>query len=199
MRAYRTFLPTYGMPRMSRSHPAPSLVRPLMASLWLVCAATIAHAEPVADVHALAQKAAAAARHVARSRQHRIRQQGCRGPERHRRARRRPAQADRRHGGDPAAHRHLSPRRHAREDRPGRARHLQGHRQQEGHADRPHGHGLPEGHAEGPAVSHQRRQGLRPRHRRRQAGRRAHSPYCGDAAEAEFQGLWHAHGADQWR
>jgi len=45
---------------MSRSHSAPSLARPLIASLWLACAATVAHAEPnanvVADVHALAQK-----------------------------------------------------------------------------------------------------------------------------------------------
>lgn len=45
---------------MFRSHPAPSLVAPLIASLWLACAATTAHAEPnanaMADVHALAQK-----------------------------------------------------------------------------------------------------------------------------------------------
>jgi glutamate carboxypeptidase len=36
---------------MPRLHPAP-----LIASLWLACAATIAHAEPVADIQALAQK-----------------------------------------------------------------------------------------------------------------------------------------------
>src|SRR3954468_22524338 len=45
---------------MPRSHPAPSLVGPLIASLWLACAAMPAHAEPganvMADVHALAQK-----------------------------------------------------------------------------------------------------------------------------------------------
>ncbi len=40
---------------MSRSLPAPSLA-PLIASLWLACAATFAHAEPMTDVHALAQK-----------------------------------------------------------------------------------------------------------------------------------------------
>ncbi|MEY9115387.1 acetylornithine deacetylase/succinyl-diaminopimelate desuccinylase-like protein [Bradyrhizobium diazoefficiens] len=40
---------------MSRSHPAPSFT-PLIASLWLACAATFAHAEPMTDVHALAQK-----------------------------------------------------------------------------------------------------------------------------------------------
>src|SRR3954449_6348081 len=52
--------PNLRLPRMSRSHPAPSLVRPLIASLWLACAAMPAHAEPsanvVADIHALAQK-----------------------------------------------------------------------------------------------------------------------------------------------
>src|SRR6478735_8534036 len=52
--------PNLRLPRMSRSHPAPSLVGPLIASLWLACAATTAHAEPganvVADIHALAQK-----------------------------------------------------------------------------------------------------------------------------------------------
>jgi glutamate carboxypeptidase len=41
---------------MSRSHSAPSLARPLIASLWLACATAVAHAEPMADVHALAQK-----------------------------------------------------------------------------------------------------------------------------------------------
>lgn len=45
---------------MPRSHIAPSLARPLLASLWLACAATVARAEPnsnlVADVQALAQK-----------------------------------------------------------------------------------------------------------------------------------------------
>ena len=41
---------------MPRSHSAPSLVRQLIASLWLACAATAAYAEPIADVHALAQK-----------------------------------------------------------------------------------------------------------------------------------------------
>ena len=38
---------------MSRSFPAPSFIGSLIASLWL---ATVAHAEPMADVHALAQK-----------------------------------------------------------------------------------------------------------------------------------------------
>ncbi|MDA9430661.1 M20/M25/M40 family metallo-hydrolase [Bradyrhizobium sp. CCBAU 51627] len=45
---------------MLRSSPAPSLAGSLIASLWLACAATMAHAEPnanvVADVQALAQK-----------------------------------------------------------------------------------------------------------------------------------------------
>ncbi|WP_439404708.1 M20/M25/M40 family metallo-hydrolase [Bradyrhizobium sp. DASA03076] len=41
---------------MPRSRPALSFVSPLLASLWLACAATIAHAEPMADIHALAQK-----------------------------------------------------------------------------------------------------------------------------------------------
>ncbi|MDN3278293.1 M20/M25/M40 family metallo-hydrolase [Frankia sp. RB7] len=41
---------------MSRSHSAPSLVAPVLASLWLACATTAAHAEPMADVQALAQK-----------------------------------------------------------------------------------------------------------------------------------------------
>ncbi|MGY3239829.1 glutamate carboxypeptidase [Bradyrhizobium sp. USDA 4472] len=41
---------------MLRSLPAPPLVRPLIASFWLACAATVAQAEPVADVQALAQK-----------------------------------------------------------------------------------------------------------------------------------------------
>lgn len=45
---------------MPRSHTAPSLARPLLASLWLICAATVARAEPnsnlVADIQALAQK-----------------------------------------------------------------------------------------------------------------------------------------------
>lgn len=40
---------------MPRLHPAP-LAGSLIASLWLACAATVAHAEPVAEVHALAQK-----------------------------------------------------------------------------------------------------------------------------------------------
>ncbi|MBV7426602.1 MULTISPECIES: M20/M25/M40 family metallo-hydrolase [unclassified Acidovorax] len=39
-----------------RPHSAPSFVRPLMASLALAFAAALAHAAPVADVHALAQK-----------------------------------------------------------------------------------------------------------------------------------------------
>ncbi|WP_035198031.1 M20/M25/M40 family metallo-hydrolase [Acidovorax radicis] len=39
-----------------RPHSAPSFVRPLMASLALAFAAAVAHAAPVADVHALAQK-----------------------------------------------------------------------------------------------------------------------------------------------
>ena len=45
---------------MPRSHPAPSLVGSLIASLWLACAATVAHAGPntsvMADVQALAQQ-----------------------------------------------------------------------------------------------------------------------------------------------
>ncbi|MBR1087027.1 M20/M25/M40 family metallo-hydrolase [Bradyrhizobium manausense] len=41
---------------MLRSHPASSLAGSLIASLWLACAATIAHAEPVAEIQALAQK-----------------------------------------------------------------------------------------------------------------------------------------------
>ncbi|GGI22372.1 M20/M25/M40 family metallo-hydrolase [Bradyrhizobium guangdongense] len=41
---------------MLRSSPASSLAGSLIACLWLACAATIVHAEPVADVHALAQK-----------------------------------------------------------------------------------------------------------------------------------------------
>ncbi|KRQ00926.1 M20/M25/M40 family metallo-hydrolase [Bradyrhizobium manausense] len=41
---------------MPRSRPALSFVSPLLASLWLACAATIAHAEPMADIHGLAQK-----------------------------------------------------------------------------------------------------------------------------------------------
>jgi glutamate carboxypeptidase len=41
---------------MPHLHPAPSFVRPLIASLWLACAATLAHAEPVANVHALAER-----------------------------------------------------------------------------------------------------------------------------------------------
>ncbi|QPF89257.1 M20/M25/M40 family metallo-hydrolase [Bradyrhizobium commune] len=45
---------------MSRSHPAPSLIALLIASLSLACTATMAHAEPsanvMADVQALAQK-----------------------------------------------------------------------------------------------------------------------------------------------
>ena len=45
-----------GMPRMLRLSSAPSLAGSLIASLWLSCAATVVHAEPVADVHALAQK-----------------------------------------------------------------------------------------------------------------------------------------------
>nr|WP_295944769.1 M20/M25/M40 family metallo-hydrolase [uncultured Acidovorax sp.] len=39
-----------------RPHSAPSFVRPLMASLALAFAAAVAHAAPVVDVHALAQK-----------------------------------------------------------------------------------------------------------------------------------------------
>ncbi|RMA62226.1 glutamate carboxypeptidase [Acidovorax sp. 100] len=39
-----------------RPHSAPSFVRPLMASLALAFAAAVAHAAPVAEVHALAQK-----------------------------------------------------------------------------------------------------------------------------------------------
>jgi glutamate carboxypeptidase len=39
---------------MPRLHSAPSLAGSLIASLWLACA--VAHAEPMADVHALAQK-----------------------------------------------------------------------------------------------------------------------------------------------
>lgn len=41
---------------MPRLHPAPSLAGSLIASLWLACAATVTHAEPMADVQALAQK-----------------------------------------------------------------------------------------------------------------------------------------------
>ncbi|MDA9443731.1 glutamate carboxypeptidase [Bradyrhizobium sp. CCBAU 51745] len=41
---------------MPRLYSAPSLAGSLIASLWLACAATIAHAEPMADIHALAQK-----------------------------------------------------------------------------------------------------------------------------------------------
>lgn len=41
---------------MLRPHPASSLAGSLIASLWLACAATVVRAEPVADVHALAQK-----------------------------------------------------------------------------------------------------------------------------------------------
>ncbi|MDF0517632.1 M20/M25/M40 family metallo-hydrolase [Bradyrhizobium yuanmingense] len=41
---------------MLRSHAASTVLGPLIASLWLACAATLVHAEPVADVHALAQK-----------------------------------------------------------------------------------------------------------------------------------------------
>src|SRR3954463_1793955 len=52
--------PNIGPPRMPRSRPAPLLVAPLIASLWLACAAMPAHAElsanVVADIHALAQK-----------------------------------------------------------------------------------------------------------------------------------------------
>src|SRR3954453_5008486 len=52
--------PNLRPPRMSRSHPAPSLVGPLIASLWLAWAAIPAHAQlsanVMADVHALAQK-----------------------------------------------------------------------------------------------------------------------------------------------
>jgi len=51
---------TDGTLRMPRLHPAPSLAGSLIASLWLACATTIAHAEPnanvMADIHALAQK-----------------------------------------------------------------------------------------------------------------------------------------------
>ncbi|QOZ68355.1 M20/M25/M40 family metallo-hydrolase [Bradyrhizobium arachidis] len=48
--------PTHGQPPMLRSHPAPSFIVSLFASLWLASAVTVAYAEPVADVHALAQK-----------------------------------------------------------------------------------------------------------------------------------------------
>lgn len=41
---------------MHHPHSAPSFIRPLMASLALAFAATLAHAAPVAEVHALAQK-----------------------------------------------------------------------------------------------------------------------------------------------
>ena len=41
---------------MPHLHTAPSFVRPLIASLALALCATVAHAAPVADVHALAQK-----------------------------------------------------------------------------------------------------------------------------------------------
>lgn len=41
---------------MHQPHPVPSFVRPLMASLALAFAAAVAHAAPVADVHALALK-----------------------------------------------------------------------------------------------------------------------------------------------
>jgi glutamate carboxypeptidase len=41
---------------MSRSHPAPPFAGSLIVSLWLACAASMAHAEPVADVQTLAQK-----------------------------------------------------------------------------------------------------------------------------------------------
>lgn len=41
---------------LRRPHSAPSFVRPLMASLALAFAAAVAHAAPVVDVHALAQK-----------------------------------------------------------------------------------------------------------------------------------------------
>ncbi|HKU05170.1 MAG TPA: M20/M25/M40 family metallo-hydrolase [Bradyrhizobium sp.] len=40
---------------MHQPHPVLSYVRPFIASLWLAFAA-VAHAEPVADIHALAQK-----------------------------------------------------------------------------------------------------------------------------------------------
>ena len=87
--------------------------------------------------------------------------------------------------------------RHAGEDRQGGARHLQGHGQQEDHADRPHGHGLPDRHAQQAALPHRRRQGLRPRHRRRQAGRGRHPAHGGAAEGAGLQGVRHADGADQ--
>ena len=41
---------------MPRSHPASTFLGRLVASLWLACAATLVQAEPVANVHALAQK-----------------------------------------------------------------------------------------------------------------------------------------------
>ncbi|MBR0788487.1 M20/M25/M40 family metallo-hydrolase [Bradyrhizobium manausense] len=41
---------------MSRSLPAPPFAGSLIVSLWLACAASMAHAEPVADVQTLAQK-----------------------------------------------------------------------------------------------------------------------------------------------
>ncbi|MEH2484191.1 M20/M25/M40 family metallo-hydrolase [Bradyrhizobium sp. AZCC 2230] len=41
---------------MLRSHSTSSLAGSLIASLWLACAAAMAHAEPMAEVHALAQK-----------------------------------------------------------------------------------------------------------------------------------------------
>ncbi|KRP92006.1 glutamate carboxypeptidase [Bradyrhizobium yuanmingense] len=41
---------------MPRSHPVSTFFGTLIASLWLASAATLVHAEPVANVHALAQK-----------------------------------------------------------------------------------------------------------------------------------------------
>ena len=41
---------------MPRLHTSLSLVRPLLASLWIASAASVARAEPMADVQALAQK-----------------------------------------------------------------------------------------------------------------------------------------------
>ncbi len=88
---------------------------------------------------------------------------------------------------------------HARADRPGGARHLQGQGHEEDPPDRPHGHRLPQGHGRAAALPHRRRPRLRPGHRRRQAGHRDDPAHGRHPEGHRLRRVRHAHRAGERR
>lgn len=183
-----------------RPQSVPSFVRPLMASLALAFAAVVAQAAPVADVHALAQKEQQPLLDTLRDLVHI--ESGSKDIEGLNQIAERIASQLKQLGGTVDVLQTSDIYR--LDDTPEKVGPavqavFKGTGSKKimliAHMDTVYLKGM----LKGQPFSHRWRQGLWPGHLGRQAGHRAHHPHRGPAAKAEFQGLRHAHRADQRR